>query len=78
MRKLKTAPAVKNNLTTDGDVRFAVDGKYFKKWQDVIEQFKNGRTNVIGFLVGQVIKKSKGQANPGLVSKVLNEKIKEY
>jgi aspartyl-tRNA(Asn)/glutamyl-tRNA(Gln) amidotransferase subunit B len=44
----------------------------------VIEQFKNGRTNVIGFLVGQVIKKSKGQANPGLVSKVLNEKIKEY
>ena len=44
----------------------------------VIEQFKAGRTNVIGFLVGQVIKKSKGQANPGLVSKTLNEKIKEY
>lgn len=43
-----------------------------------IEQYKSGKTNVLGFLVGQVLKKSKGQANPGLVNKVLIESINKH
>ena len=42
-----------------------------------IDQYKAGRTNVLGFLVGQVIKKSQGQANPGLVNKLLREEIEK-
>ncbi len=46
-----------------------------KENPQTIEQYKSGRTNVLGFLVGQVIKKSKGQANPSIVSKILNQKL---
>ena len=30
-----------------------------------VEDYKSGKTNVIGFLVGQCMKASKGQGNPG-------------
>jgi aspartyl-tRNA(Asn)/glutamyl-tRNA(Gln) amidotransferase subunit B len=40
-----------------------------------VEDFKNGNEKVIGFLVGQVMKASKGQANPGLAQKLIREKL---
>jgi aspartyl-tRNA(Asn)/glutamyl-tRNA(Gln) amidotransferase subunit B len=42
-----------------------------------IEDFKNGKDRAIGFLVGQIMKATKGKANPQLVNKLLMEKIKE-
>jgi aspartyl-tRNA(Asn)/glutamyl-tRNA(Gln) amidotransferase subunit B len=36
-----------------------------------VEDYRNGRTQAIGFLVGQVMKASRGQANPGLVNQLL-------
>ncbi|HCP14946.1 MAG TPA: Asp-tRNA(Asn)/Glu-tRNA(Gln) amidotransferase GatCAB subunit B [Peptococcaceae bacterium] len=36
-----------------------------------VEDYKNGRTQAMGFLVGQVMKASKGQANPGVVNQLL-------
>ncbi len=42
---------------------------------NAIEQYKAGKTNIMGFLVGQVIKKSLGKANPGLVSKIVKEEL---
>lgn len=36
-----------------------------------VEDYRNGRTQAMGFLVGQVMKASKGQANPGLVNQLL-------
>ncbi|PGA96437.1 Asp-tRNA(Asn)/Glu-tRNA(Gln) amidotransferase subunit GatB [Bacillus toyonensis] len=40
-----------------------------------IEDFKNGKDRAIGFLVGQIMKATKGQANPPLVNKILLEEI---
>ena len=40
-----------------------------------VEQYKAGKTKVIGFLVGQMMQKTKGKANPGLVNKMLKEKL---
>ena len=40
-----------------------------------IEDFKNGKDRAIGFLVGQIMKATKGQANPGIVNKLLNEEL---
>lgn len=40
-----------------------------------IEDFKNGKKKALGFLVGQVMKESKGKANPQIVNKLLNEKL---
>jgi aspartyl-tRNA(Asn)/glutamyl-tRNA(Gln) amidotransferase subunit B len=42
-----------------------------------IEDYKNGKDRAIGFLVGQIMKATKGKANPQLVNKLLTEKIKE-
>jgi len=38
-----------------------------------VEDYRAGKDKAIGFLVGQVMKQSKGKANPGLVNKLLVE-----
>jgi aspartyl-tRNA(Asn)/glutamyl-tRNA(Gln) amidotransferase subunit B len=40
-----------------------------------VEQFKSGKQQVIGFLVGQVMKNSRGQADPAVVNRMLKEKL---
>jgi aspartyl-tRNA(Asn)/glutamyl-tRNA(Gln) amidotransferase subunit B len=40
-----------------------------------VEQYKAGKKTVIGFFVGQVMKASKGQANPQLVNELLAKKL---
>ena len=37
--------------------------------------FKAGQEKVIGFLVGQVMKASKGKANPAVVQQILRQKL---
>ncbi|MDQ3914789.1 MAG: Asp-tRNA(Asn)/Glu-tRNA(Gln) amidotransferase subunit GatB [Actinomycetota bacterium] len=39
------------------------------------EKVRAGQTNTIGFLVGQVMKKTRGQANPGMVNELLRKKL---
>ncbi len=41
----------------------------------VVEEYKSGKQQVFGFLVGSVMKASKGQANPAMVSKLLRDKL---
>ena len=43
---------------------------------DQVEQFKAGKGKVMGFFVGQVMKASKGKADPAQVNKILSEKLK--
>lgn len=43
-----------------------------------IADFKEGKGRALGFLVGQVMKASKGQANPQLVNKILAEEIAKH
>ena len=40
-----------------------------------VEQYRAGKKTVIGFFVGQVMKASKGQANPQLVNELLSKKL---
>ncbi|HZG15744.1 MAG TPA: Asp-tRNA(Asn)/Glu-tRNA(Gln) amidotransferase subunit GatB [Candidatus Bathyarchaeia archaeon] len=39
----------------------------------VVQDFKNGNDKALGFFVGQVMKLTKGKANPPMVNKLLNE-----
>ena len=41
----------------------------------VVEQYKSGRTKILGFAVGQVMKETKGQANPGIVNKLVEQEV---
>jgi Asp-tRNAAsn/Glu-tRNAGln amidotransferase B subunit (PET112 homolog) len=40
-----------------------------------IEDYKNGKDRAVGFLVGQVMKLSKGQANPAMTNKLIVEEL---
>ena len=44
--------------------------------EQAIMDYKNGRTNMLDYMVGQVMKKSKGKANPVSAKSILLEKIK--
>jgi len=42
-----------------------------------VQQYKDGKEQVIGFFVGQVMKASQGKANPGQVNQMLKEKLSQ-
>lgn len=46
-----------------------------KENPDIIAKIKAGKTQIIGFLVGEVMKKTKGQANPKIVQEIIRKKI---
>lgn len=41
-----------------------------------VADFKGGKTNVVGWLMGQVMKASKGTASPDLAAKLVNERLR--
>jgi aspartyl-tRNA(Asn)/glutamyl-tRNA(Gln) amidotransferase subunit B len=43
--------------------------------QKVVADYKSGKTNVMGFLVGQVMKASRGKADPALVNELVRKKL---
>ena len=43
--------------------------------QQSIDDFKNGKDRAVGFLVGQIMKATRGKANPGVVNKLLQEEL---
>lgn len=43
--------------------------------QDKVAEYKSGKDKLFGFFVGQTMKISKGQANPGLVNQLLKSKL---
>ena len=43
--------------------------------QQSVDDIKNGKNRAMGFLVGQVMKASKGKANPQMVNKLLQEEV---
>ena len=45
--------------------------------QSQLEQYKSGKEKLFGFFVGQVMKASRGKANPEQVNKLLEERLKE-
>ena len=45
--------------------------------EDAIKTYKNGRTNIVDYLVGQVMKKTKGKANPSITRSKMIEEIEK-
>ena len=46
------------------------------KNQDKVAQYKSGKEKLFGYFVGEVMKLSKGKANPQLVNQILKNKLK--
>ncbi|SDE86245.1 Asp-tRNA(Asn)/Glu-tRNA(Gln) amidotransferase subunit GatB [Sporomusa acidovorans] len=61
-------------ISDEGAIIAIVEGVIAANPQSVAD-FKAGKQKAIGFLVGQVMKQSKGRANPELVNKLLRERL---
>ena len=46
------------------------------KNKDKVTQYKSGKEKLFGYFVGEVMKVSKGKANPQLVNEILKVKLK--
>ena len=44
-------------------------------WPDKVEQYRKGKKNLLGMFVGEVMKKSKGSADPKLVNQLVTEQL---
>jgi aspartyl-tRNA(Asn)/glutamyl-tRNA(Gln) amidotransferase subunit B len=62
---------------SDESVIMKICGEAIAESPNTIAEFKAGKKRAIGAIVGLVMKKSKGQANPQLVNKILLEKLKD-
>ena len=62
-------------VSDEGAIEKIVD-EVLSKNVDKVEEYKNGKEKLFGFFVGQVMKASKGKANPQIVNKLLKEKLK--
>ncbi len=63
-------------ITDPAVIEKIVDEVLAANAQNVEDHRSGKKKNLLGFFVGAVMKASKGQANPDLVNKILNEKLK--
>ncbi|NPB05170.1 MAG: Asp-tRNA(Asn)/Glu-tRNA(Gln) amidotransferase GatCAB subunit B, partial [Aquificae bacterium] len=63
-------------ITDEGAIKQVVE-EVLKENPDAVQKYKEGQTKVIGFLVGQVMRKTKGKANPQLVNKLLRQLLEQ-
>jgi aspartyl-tRNA(Asn)/glutamyl-tRNA(Gln) amidotransferase subunit B len=61
-------------ISDTGALEAVIDGVLAANPKQV-EQFRGGKTTVINFLVGQVMKQTRGQANVGVVNDLLKTKL---
>ncbi len=60
---------------TDSDAIDQVVADIISNNPKEVEAYKNGRTKLLGFFVGQVMKETGGKANPKLVNELLKNKL---
>ncbi|MBO5947558.1 Asp-tRNA(Asn)/Glu-tRNA(Gln) amidotransferase subunit GatB [bacterium] len=61
-------------ISDEGAITEIVD-KIIANNPNQVEQYRAGKTNLLGFFVGQVMKETKGRANPQSVNKIVKEKL---
>ena len=62
---------------TDSSAIEAVVDKVIEANPSQVAEYKAGKDKLIGFFVGQVMKETKGQANPGQVNQILKDKLSD-
>lgn len=67
----------KSNQVSDVSELLKLVNEVLHQNQESINLIKNGKDRALGFLVGQVMKLSKGKANPALTSKLIKEEIEK-
>ena len=61
-------------VSDEGEIEKIVD-EVLEANADKVEEYKGGKEKLFGFFVGQVMKASRGKANPQIVNKILKSKL---
>jgi aspartyl-tRNA(Asn)/glutamyl-tRNA(Gln) amidotransferase subunit B len=61
-------------ISDDGAIREIIV-KLLDENLNLVAEYHNGRSNVFDYFVGQVMKQTRGQANPSMTSSILKEEI---
>lgn len=61
-------------VSDEGAIREAVI-KALEENPKVLEDYRNGKTKIVGFAVGLVMKATKGKANPQIINKLVQEEL---
>lgn len=67
--ELASAHGLEQNRNTDA--LQALVSEVLTAWPDKVEQYRKGKKNLLGLFVGEVMKKSKGSADPKLVNQLI-------
>ncbi len=65
-----------SQISTEDVLKKVVD-KVLSMNPKAVEDFKKGKGKAVGFLVGQIMKETKGQANPAVAREILTRSLKE-
>ena len=63
------------SLISDEETLKAIVKEVVDANEQSVKDYKNGKDRALGFIVGQIMKKTQGKANPGLASKLVLEEI---
>ena len=61
-------------ISDSGELEKIVD-QVIVDYPEQVQQYRDGKTKVLGFLVGQIMKATQGKANPGQVNEILRNKL---
>ena len=61
---------------SDSDLLTDVTKKILENHQKEVQDYKNGKDKLLGFFVGQIMKETKGKANPKILNQVLKKLLK--
>ncbi|MEG2322384.1 MAG: Asp-tRNA(Asn)/Glu-tRNA(Gln) amidotransferase GatCAB subunit B, partial [Bacilli bacterium] len=69
-----------NNMEQINDDSFIIEliTKIIKDNPDSVNDFKEGRDRAVKYLMGCIMKESKGQINPSLANEILNKELLKY
>ena len=61
-------------ISDEGEIEAIVDDVLMKN-PEAVDKFRAGEEKLIGFFVGQVMKATKGKANPKIINELLRKKL---
>jgi len=60
---------------SDEDALLVIVRQVIENNPKALADFQNGKSNVVGFLVGQVMRETRGQANPGVANELVAREL---
>jgi aspartyl-tRNA(Asn)/glutamyl-tRNA(Gln) amidotransferase subunit B len=63
-------------ITDTSEIEAAID-KVIAASPSQVAEYRSGKDKLIGYFVGQVMKETRGKANPGAVNRLLQERLRQ-